>query len=192
MMKVLSIKCRPGATADSHPNWSAAKWSGPATSLEGNTSGSIDFARDDTLYCDGKGRPATQIECDFTASLRGVAGGSGANKRSGTATLLIVLVFLCLLAFSVLGLLVVSPEILAARIDLDGRFLTVLVHNGLVTFLPLTSLFFDPKDLIASSFLLNGGLHRRWHVLHLDLRFLMFGLSRHPKREASADYPRCN
>ena len=80
-----------------------------------------------------------------------------------------------------------SAEVLSARIDLDGRFLTVFVYDCLVTFLAFASFFFDPKDLIVVSFILNSGLDRRRQVLHLDLRFLVMRRGRHAKGEASAD-----
>jgi hypothetical protein len=100
--------------------------------------------------------------------------------------------FLCFLGFLVLGLLIMSAEVLAARIDLDGRFLAVFVYDCLVTLLAFASFFFDPKDLIVASFIFNGGLDRRRQVLHLDLGFFMIRLGRHAKGEAGADYSCCN
>jgi hypothetical protein len=91
-----------------------------------------------------------------------------------------------------LGLLIMSADVIAGRIDLDGRFFAVLVYDCLVALLAFASLFFDPEDLIAASFILNGGLDRFRQVLHLDLRFLMFRLRRHAKGESSADYSCCN
>src|SRR6266550_1549086 len=100
--------------------------------------------------------------------------------------------FLCVLGFLVLGLLIMGAEVFAARIDLDGRFLAVLVYDCLVRLLAFASFFFDPKDLITASFILNGGLNSRRQVLHLDLCFFVFRLCRHAKGEAGADYSCCN
>src|SRR5690242_20632592 len=105
---------------------------------------------------------------------------------------LLISMFICLFGFFVLGLLVMSTEIFSSRIDLNRRFLAVLVYDCLVTFLAFASFFFDSKDLIAASFVLDGGLDRRRQILHLDLRFFMFRLRRHAKGEASADYSCCN
>src|SRR5438477_1282376 len=69
-----------------------------------------------------------------------------------------------------------STEIFSSGIDLDGRFLSVFVYDCLVTFPAFASFFFDPKDLIVTSFILKGGLNRRRQVLHLDLRFFVMRL----------------
>jgi hypothetical protein len=52
--------------------------------------------------------------------------------------------------------------------------------------------FFDSKDLIATGLVLDGGLSRFRHILHLDLRFFMRRLRHHSKGEASADDSCCN
>ena len=53
-----------------------------------------------------------------------------------------------------------STEIFSSGIDLDGRFLSVFVYDCLVTFPAFASFFFDPKDLIVTSFIIKGGLNR--------------------------------
>ena len=85
-----------------------------------------------------------------------------------------------------------SADVLAGCIDSDGRFLAVLVYDCFVTLLAFASFFFDAKDLIAASFIPNGGLDRRRHVLHLDLRFFVMRLGRRAKGKASADYSCCD
>ena len=89
--------------------------------------------------------------------------------------------FLC---FFALGFLVMSTEIFSSGIDLDGRFLSVFVYDCLVTFLAFASFFFDPKDLIVTSFIPKGGLNRRQQVLHRDLRFFVMRLGRRDTLEA--------
>src|SRR5438046_3034154 len=97
------------------------------------------------------------------------------------------LVFVFLAFFLVLGFLIVSAKVFAIGIDLDGCFLAILAHDCVVAFLALASFFFDSKDLIATGLVLDGGLGRFRHILHLDLRFFMRRLRHHSKGEASAD-----
>src|SRR5438309_657359 len=96
------------------------------------------------------------------------------------------------LAFFLLGLLIMSAEIFSAAINKDARFLAILVHDCFVAFLALASFFFDSKDLIATGLVLDGGLVRFRHILHLDLRFFVRRLRHHSKGEASADDSCCN
>src|SRR5439155_2708818 len=100
------------------------------------------------------------------------------------------LVFLAF--FLVLGFLIMSAEIFSAAINKDARFLAILVHDCFVAFLALANFFFDSKDLIATGLVLDGGLGRFRHILHLDLRFFVRRLRHHSKGEASADDSCCN
>src|SRR6266404_2675933 len=102
----------------------------------------------------------------------------------------LILVFLAL--FLLLGFLIMSAQIFSAAIDKDARFLAILVHDCYVAFLALASFFFDSKDLIVTGLVLDGGLGRFRHILHLDLRFFMRRLRHHSKGEASADDSCCN
>jgi hypothetical protein len=102
------------------------------------------------------------------------------------------LVFVFLAFFLVLGFLIMSAEVFSAAINKETRFLAILVHDCFVAFLALASFFFDSKDLIATGLLLDGGLGRFRHILHLDLRFFMRRLRHHSKGEASADDSCCN
>jgi hypothetical protein len=97
----------------------------------------------------------------------------------------LILVFLAF--FLVLGFLIMSTEVFAIGIDLDGCFLAILAHDCFEEFLALASFFFDSKDLIVPSLFLDGSLGRLRQILHLDLRFFMRRLRHHPKGEASAD-----
>ena len=110
--------------------------------------------------------------------------GSGANEHSRTPRYL-MLMFLAF--FLVLGFLIMSAEVFPASINKDARFLAILVHDCFVAFLALASFFFDSKDLIVTGLVLDGGLGRFRHILHLDLRFFMRRLRHHSKGEASAD-----
>src|SRR6478609_4597947 len=102
------------------------------------------------------------------------------------------LLFVFLAFFLVLGFLIMSAEVFSAAINKDARFLAILVHDCFVAFLALASFFFDSKDLIATGLVLDGGLGRFGHILHLDLRFFMRRLRHHSKGEASADDSCCN
>src|SRR5438128_3084659 len=115
--------------------------------------------------------------------------GSGAYQHSRTTRYLILL-FLAF--FLVLGFLIMGAEVFSLGVDLDGYFLPILAHDCIVAFLAFASFFFDSKDLIVASLLLDGGLRRLRQILHLDLRFFMRRLRHHPKGEASADDSCCN
>src|SRR5438132_11135727 len=90
-------------------------------------------------------------------------------------SLLVFLAFFLLLSF-----LIMSAEVFSLAVDLDGCFLAILAHDRFVDFLALASFFFDSKDLIVASLVLDGGLGRLWQILHLDLRFFV-RLRHHPK-----------
>ena len=102
----------------------------------------------------------------------------------------LILVFLAF--FLLLGFFIMSAEVFSLAIDLDGCFLAILAHDRVVDFLALASFFFDSKDLIVASLLLDGGLGRLRQILHLDLRFFMRRLRHYPEGEASADDSCCN
>jgi hypothetical protein len=70
------------------------------------------------------------------------------------------LILLFLAFFLVLGFFVMSAEVFSLAIDLDGYFLPILAHDCIVAFLAFASFFFDSKDLIVASLLLDGGLGR--------------------------------
>lgn len=64
-------------------------------------------------------------------------------------------------------------EELAVRIYPDPHFFPVLVHYRVVAFFALAGLLCDAKNLIASGFLFDSGLRRRWHVFHVYRSFIL-------------------